>query len=111
MKVIESIREIREKKAITQQFIADALNVDKAVVSNIEKGKRDVRLGELEVISTCLGVSLVDLITYPEKYVKASNQKESEPVEAVIQIKLSGKKRDEVLKTVFGKKDIELLNK
>ena len=50
MEIFEAIKEIRLQKGINQQIIADALNLDVAVVSNIEKGKRDLRVKELEII-------------------------------------------------------------
>lgn len=40
MKTYEAIREIRLSKSMNQQVIADLLDVDVAVISNIEKGKR-----------------------------------------------------------------------
>lgn len=110
MEIFEAIKVIRLQKAINQQVIADALNLDVAVVSNIENGKRDLRVKELEIISKALGVSVIDLFTYPDKYVKI-NQKDDEPIEAVLQIKLRKEKKDQVLKLVFGENDIEILNK
>ena len=110
MEIYEAIKVIRLQKAINQQIIADALNLDVAVVSNIENGKRDLRVKELEIISNALGVSVVDLFTYPDKYVKVT-QKEDEPVEAVLQIKLRKEKKDQVLELIFGKNNIEILNK
>lgn len=110
MEIYEAIRELRLQKQINQQFIADALNLDVAVVSNIEKGKRDLRVKELEIISKALEVSVIDLFTYPDKYVKVSH-KEEEPIEAVLQIKLRKDKKDQVLRLVFGDNNIEILNK
>ena len=106
----EAIKEIRTQKAINQQDIADALHLDVAVVSNIEKGKRDLRVRELEIISNVLGMSVVDLFTYPDKYVKTT-QIEGEQVEAILQIKLRKDKKDQVLKLVFGENNIEIFNK
>jgi transcriptional regulator with XRE-family HTH domain len=40
MNVVENIINIRREKGISQEFIANALHVDTAVVSNIERGKR-----------------------------------------------------------------------
>ena len=110
MEIYQKIREIRLQKSINQQVIADALSVDVAVVSNIEKGKRELRFKEVEIISNLFGMSLIDLITYPDRYVKIS-QEADEPVEAVLQIKLKKDKKDQVLKLVFGDNDIEILNK
>ncbi len=63
MEVHEAIKIIRLQKSINQQVIADALNLDVAVVSNIENGKRDLRVKELKIISNVLGISPVDLFT------------------------------------------------
>lgn len=110
MEIFEAIKEIRLQKGINQQIIADALNLDVAVVSNIEKGKRDLRVKELEIISKTLGVSTIDLFTYPDKYIRLT-QREEEPIEAILQIKLRKDKKDQVLKLVFGDNNIEILNK
>ena len=69
MDIYKNIREIRLQKGINQQALADALNLDVAVISNIEKGKRDLRVKELEIISKVLGLSVVDLLTYPQQFV------------------------------------------
>ena len=101
---------MRIQKSVNQQEIADALNVDVSVISNIENGKRELKVKELEVIANVLGVSVVDLITYPKKYVeKIAN--DDEPAEVVLQIKLKKDKKDQVLKLVFGENNIEILNK
>ena len=70
MKIIENIKEIRINKGIPQKALADALSVDNAVISNIENGKRELKVAELENIANCLGVEVIDLFTYPEKYAK-----------------------------------------
>lgn len=110
MDIAKNIKEIRLQRSINQQIIADALNVDVAVISNIEKGKREIKVKELEIISNVLGVSVVDLITYPKKYVEVTGQK-NESVEAVLQIKLPKEKREQVLKLILGEKGFEILKK
>ncbi len=73
MEVHQAIKEIRKQKGISQLAIANALDLDVAVVSNIEKGKRDLRVKELEIISNTLNISVIDLFTYPEKYIKVTD--------------------------------------
>lgn len=110
MKIEDTIKELRLKKSIKQQTIAEALNVDVAVISNIENGKRDLKVKELEKIANVFNMSVVDLITYPDKYIlSASNQVET--VEAVLQIKLSKEKKDQVFQLMFGEHCVEILNK
>lgn len=103
------IKEIRLQKSINQQVIADALNVDVASVSNLENGKREIRFREIEKIANVLGVSVVDLITYPKKYVEVKDD-EDKDVEAVLMIKLKESKKRLILKSIFGDENLELLN-
>ena len=111
MKTYEAIKEIRTAKSMNQQVIADLLNVDVAVISNIEKGKRDLRISEIEKISNLFGMSLVDLITYPDVYVKKDAEEDKEPIESVLQIRLRKNKKDEVLRYILGDNNYELIVK
>ena len=111
MDIYKNIREIRLQKGINQQALADALNLDVAVISNIEKGKRDLRVKELEIISNVLGLTVVDLLTYPQQYVNVIDIPRSDDSEVSIQIKLKKDKRDQVMRLIFGDNDIEILNK
>ncbi len=110
MKTYEAIREIRLSKSMNQQVIADLLDVDVAVISNIEKGKRDLKLGEIEKISNLFAMPLVDLITYPDVYVKKDSEKE-EALEAILQIKLRKDKKEKVLRDILGDNNYELIIK
>jgi len=109
MNVVENIVKIRREKFISQEFIANALGVDTAVVSNIENGKRELKVKELEIISKALDVDVLYLLTYPHVYVRKGKD-EPKPMEAVLQLKLTGEKRDQILKLIFGDSDLKLLN-
>mgnify|MGYP000880648939 CR=1 FL=1 len=111
MDVVKNIKEIRLNKGIKQEVIADALNVDTAVISNIEKGKRELKVSELEKIANSLGEDVLYLFTYPKRFVEESIAIDKEPLEAVLQIKLRKDKRDQVLKIVFGDNNLEILSK
>jgi len=113
MNVAENIKKIRLQKGINQNIISDALGVDVSVISNIENGKRELKVKELEIIAKCLQEDVLYLLTFPERYIPASEvyPKEDEPVEAILQIKLRKDKKEQVLKLVFGKNDLEILNK
>ncbi|MDH6355438.1 transcriptional regulator with XRE-family HTH domain [Dysgonomonas sp. PH5-45] len=110
MNIAKNIRLIREERGFSQKVIADALNVDVAVVSNIENEKRELRVSELEIISNSLEVDLLYLLTYPDQYIKKGDLKQ-EPVEAILQIKLQADKKEQVLRLVFGENNLEILNK
>ncbi|MFI3269192.1 MAG: helix-turn-helix transcriptional regulator [Rikenellaceae bacterium] len=70
--ILDNIKEIRMLKGITQEDIAYVLNVDTSVISNIEKGKREIRVSELEKIATALDEDVLYLITYPSIYVNSA---------------------------------------
>ena len=108
MNVVKNIREIRLQKSISQSAIADELGV--AVISNIEKGKRELRVSELEKIAKVLRMSVIDILTYPKIFVESTSNT-LEPVEAILQIRLQKDKKDQVLKLVFGENNLEILNR
>jgi transcriptional regulator with XRE-family HTH domain len=110
MDVVKNIIEIRKEKGINQEIIADALNIDVSAISNIEKGKRELKVNELGKIANALKVDLLYLFTYPDTYVKKENSCH-EPIEATLQIKLQSDKKDQVLKLIFGENNLEILNK
>ena len=110
MNVVKNIREIRLQKSISQSAIADELGVDVTVISNIEKGKRELRVSELEKIAKVLRMSVIDILTYPKIFVESTSNT-LEPVEAILQIRLQKDKKDQVLKLVFGENNLEILNR
>lgn len=110
MDIVKNIREIRLQKAVSQSVIAEALGVDTAVVSNIENGKRELKVSELEKIAKALSISVIDLITFPKTYVEISTTN-PDPIEAVLQIRLRKDKKEQVLKLVFGENNLEILNR
>ena len=109
MDILKNIFEIRKEKGITQEVIADALCVDTSVVSNIEKGKRELKVKELEKIANVLGVDMLYLITYPHIYEKKENVVKSPKV--TLQIELDDNVKADVIKLAFGDRVLEIKNK
>ena len=73
-------------------------------------GDVKLSLAQLSNIATGLEMREIDIITYPDVYVKKDNT-DAEPVEVVLQIKLQKDKKDQVLKLAFGDNNLEILNK
>jgi transcriptional regulator with XRE-family HTH domain len=109
MDIIKNILAIRKEKGITQEVIADALFVDTSVISNIEKGKRELRVSELEKIANALGVDVVFLITYPYKYEKKREGEEKIP-KMILQVELEDDVKADVVKLSFGDRVLEIKN-
>ncbi|MBR3867827.1 MAG: helix-turn-helix transcriptional regulator [Clostridia bacterium] len=51
------IREIREQKGFTQEFIAQQLNISRQKLARIEKGQNDISFDLIVKIADILGVS------------------------------------------------------
>ncbi len=109
MDVLKNIREIRIEKSINQDVIASALDVDTSAVSNIENGKRELKVSELAKIANCLGVEVLDLFTYPEKYVNIKSLKQPERISVTFEV--SPDKREHLLRMVTGDSKLEVLKK
>lgn len=113
--IINSIRKIMNDRHLTQVAMADYMNTSESQFSKILSGKVQLSLKQLSNLARGLSVREIDIITYPDVYVKISStdaeQVETEPIEAILQIKLKKDKKDQVLRLVFGDNDIEILNK
>lgn len=108
--VIKNIIQIRNLQGITKRSMAEALDINEASYGRIESGKIALAYNMLAKIASVFNLSVVDVITYPDKFEKKEIIGE-EPVEAILQIKLKKDKKDQVLKLVFGDNNIEILNK
>jgi len=108
MNIVKNIFEIRKEKGITQEVIADALCVDISVVSNIEKGKRELKVKELEIIAKALGVDMLYLITYPHIYEKKIKSEIEKSPKVTLQIDLEDNVKADVIKLAFGDRVLEI---
>lgn len=108
--IVVNIRKIMKEKNLTQAVMAEYMGTSESQFSKMLNGKVKLSLRQLENLARNLEMREIDIITYPQRFVEESVAK-SEPVEAVLQIKLKKEKKDQVLKLVFGDKNIEILNK
>ena len=99
-KIISNINKIMRDKNLTQAAIAGYIETSPSQLSKILTNKVKLSIHQLSKLATHLAMSEIDIITYPDKYVKVNS--ENDPVDAIMQIKLSKKKKDEVLKLVLG---------
>lgn len=60
----KKIKNIRELRNFTQEYMAQQLGMTQAGYSRIESGKTDVSLSQLNKIAEVLEVSLEDLLTF-----------------------------------------------
>ncbi len=58
------VRELRKKRGLTQERLAEKANVDVKFLGNIERGKENPTVGTLEKIAGALSVRLHQILNY-----------------------------------------------
>lgn len=114
MKFHEIFKTIRLSCGLSQEFMAERLNVDASAISNIEAGRREVKVRELAIIADAFAMSVQDLVGFPNKYQVIQGEfggAQEEVTKVTLSIELKKEKKDQVLKLVFGDNNIEILNK
>jgi len=101
MKVLENIIKIRNEKRLSQEVIGDALGFSASNWSKIENGKQELKVDHLEKIAHTLGVDVIYLFTYPDKYVNSSTIENYERISVTFEV--SPDKRDILLNLVTKK--------
>ncbi len=61
------LRELRKRKGINQEKLAEYINVEPATISNIENGKNYPSMINLENILNVLNVSFIDAFDFEHK--------------------------------------------
>lgn len=74
-KIIENIEAIRKDKGIKQSVIAESLGITQGAYSQYVWRNHDLKYNKIVEIANILKVSVVDIVTYPEKYVPLSEIK------------------------------------
>ncbi len=108
--IILNIQKIMRDRNLTQTAISEYMGVTPSHYSKILVGKVKMSIEQLSNVAKGLSMREIDVITYPDRYIKV-DQKQSEPIEAILQIKLQKDKKDQVLKMLFGENNLEVLNK
>lgn len=104
--VMDNIRKLMNDRNLKQVAIGEMMGISEATTSKIFSGKANLTIDHLANLASELSISVIDILAYSDK-----KKAESDPVEAVLQIKLKKDKKDQVLKLVFGDNNIEILNK
>ena len=76
--ILKNIEAIRKEKRIKQEVIASELGIKQSSYSSYITRESDITFSRLSQISDILGVSVIDIITYPERYVPETSMKQCE---------------------------------
>lgn len=113
-KVLENIRKIRESMGYTQEVLAEKLHVTQASYARFERGATKTDLGMVQSVADFFSMSLIDVITYPKKYIDSdyiNNLDSKKEIKATLTIEMGKEKKDQIFRFIFGDNDVEILNK
>lgn len=63
------IKELRHKRGISQEELADNAQLDRTYITSVERGKRNISIVNVEKIAKALQVSLAEFFTFCEENV------------------------------------------
>jgi transcriptional regulator with XRE-family HTH domain len=69
MNILENIEAIRKERGIKQSVIAEQLGVKQPAYSNYINRSTDIWFSKLSQIANIFEMPVIDIITYPQKYV------------------------------------------
>lgn len=61
LKIGKKIREIRTKKSISQEKLANMAGIDRAFMGRVERGEKNISILRLKKIADVLGIQLKDI--------------------------------------------------
>ena len=95
------LKEIRKRNGYTQQQIADILKCDVSNYGKKELGQSDITLKQLELISNFYGISVLELLAYPDPVI-VNNERLQPRIQILVDVGTKNQKDKvvEVLKTI-----------
>ena len=69
MKIHEKIKFLRKSKGLTQEKMAEKLNLSIYGYAKIEQGKTDVKFSRMEQIAESFGIEILELLNFGEQNV------------------------------------------
>ena len=101
--VVEKLRLIMRDKNLTQKAMAEYAETGDSQMSKIFKGSLQINLWQLSKIASNLQMEVIDIFTYPKKYVD-SEKVVNNSDKVSITFEVSSDKREHLLKLVMGEK-------
>lgn len=105
--VIDCIRKIMNDRNLKKSTLAMYAGIDPSQMTKVMNGTVQINLWQLSNLASGLGMELIDLFTYPEKFRPVNESKDE--MTASITIQLKDEKKEQALKLLFGDKNLKLL--
>ena len=111
--VVENLRKIMRDRKLTQATMAQYAQTTPSQFSKILNGNVQISIWQLSNIATELSMNIIDLFTYPQKYVDLDSIRldSRQEVKATLTIEMGQEKKDQVFRFIFGDNNVKILNK
>ncbi|MDD3156528.1 MAG: helix-turn-helix transcriptional regulator, partial [Candidatus Pacebacteria bacterium] len=90
------IYQLRKERGLTQDFIANKLNISRQTYMQIEKGERDIKTKEAKILANIFNISLNDFLEEKDRKitVKLEEKKEKEKINNELRISVPYLKKE-----------------
>ncbi len=109
-RIINNLRRIIAERHLTQAVVGEYADISESQFSRVLNGSVQLSINQLANIASGLGMREIDIITYPDVYIKKDVDDDNDS-EVFLQLRLKKDKKDQILKLVFGENNIEILNR
>ena len=101
--VVEKLKKIMNDRNLTQKALGDFAGITDSQMSKVFNGSVQLKLWQLSKIASNLQMEVIDIFTYPKKYVD-SEKVVNNSDKVSITFEVSSDKREHLLKLVMGEK-------
>ncbi len=111
--VVENLRKIMRDRGLIQATMAQYAQTTPSQFSKILNGSVQISIWQLSNIATRLSMDIIDLFTYPKRYVDLDSIRvdSKQEIKATLTIELGQEKKDQVFRFIFGDNDVKILNR
>lgn len=99
------LREIRERHALSQEETAHRMHISQSAYARFEATKTKVDLDRLETFASVMGMSLVDVLNFPnnkkQEWEIMGNELSDDAVMTIV-LKVQEPKKHKILELLFG---------
>lgn len=108
--MIANIEKIMKDRDLKQSVIADYADISRSQISKVLHLQVPLSFQQFSNLAHGLRMREIDILTYPH-VLRSPDDGESDPVEAILQIRLAKDKKDQVMRLIFGDNNLEIINK
>lgn len=108
-KVVDNLSKILSIKRIQGKELAAKANIPPSTISKILSGDQLLSLENLSKIAIAIGMTEINIIGYPDEYVKKTDSESD--VKTILQIELPEGKKEQILRQVFGQDGLKIIKR